>query len=253
MKLRVLVADDEQLARQRLVRLLTALPDVEVAGEAKDGDEVLTRVAQTAIDLVLLDIQMPRLSGVEALALWPSDGPMVVFCTAHAEHAVTAFDAGAVDYLLKPVEPGRLKKALDRAREKDALRAFRTETRKQRGSVKVSRLPITTRQGVVLVDPDSISHAELKGELVTVFAGDQQYLTDFTLQELSERLSDQKFERVHRRALLNLEHVVRLEPVETGGYFARTRLGHQVEVSRQAARDLRKRLGLRKAAEDDPD
>jgi two-component system LytT family response regulator len=247
------VADDEQLARQRLVRLLSALSDVEVVGEATDGDEVLTRIAQGGVDAVLLDIQMPRLTGVEALALWPAEGPLVVFCTAHAEHAVAAFDGGAVDYLLKPIEPARLKKALDRAREKDALRAFRSETTKQREALKVSRLPISTRQGVVLVDFESISHAELKGELVTVFAGDQQYLTDFTLQELSERLPPQKFERVHRRALLNLEHVVRLEPVETGGYFARTRLGHPVEVSRQAARELRKRLGLRKGVEDGED
>jgi two-component system, LytTR family, response regulator len=252
-KLRVLVADDEQLARQRLVRLLSALPDVELAGEAKDGDEVLTRIAAGGVDVVLLDIQMPRLTGVEALALWPADGPLVLFCTAHAQHAVSAFDGGAVDYLLKPIEPARLKKALDRAREKGALKAFRAETQKQREAVKVSRLPITTRQGVVLVDPESISHAELKGELVTVFAGDQQYLTDFSLQELCDRLPSEKFERVHRRALLNLEHVVRLEPVETGGYFARTRLGHQVEISRQAARELRKRLGLRKGAEDDAD
>ena len=250
-KLRVLVADDEQLARQRLVRLLSAMPDVEVAGEANDGGEVLTKIAAGGIDAVLLDIQMPRLTGVEALALWPADGPLVVFCTAHAEHAVSAFDEGAIDYLLKPIEPARLKKALDRAREKTALRAFRTETKKQREAVKVTRLPITTRQGVVLVDPESISHAELKGELVTVFAGDQQYLTDFSLQGLADRLPSEKFERVHRRALLNLEHVIRLEPAETGGYFARTRQGHQVEVSRQAARDLRKRLGLRKTPEDD--
>ena len=250
-KLRVLVADDEQLARQRLVRLLSALPEVEVAGEAKDGDEVLTRIAAGGIDAVLLDIQMPKLSGVEALALWPSDGPLVVFCTAHAQHAVAAFEGGAVDYLLKPIEPARLKKALDRAREQSALRAFRAELKRQRAAVKVWRLPITTRQGVVLVDPEAISHAELKGELVTVFAGDQQYLTDFSLQELSERLPAGKFERVHRRALLNLEHVLRLEPVETGGYFARTRHGHQVEVSRQAARELRKRLGLRKGTDDE--
>jgi two-component system LytT family response regulator len=253
MKLKVLVADDEALARQRLTRLLGALPDVEVVGEAKDGDEVLTRIAAGGVDVVLLDIQMPRLTGVEALALWPADGPMVVFCTAHAEHAVTAFDSGAVDYLLKPVEPARLKKALDRAREKEAVRAFKAETKKQRESVKVSRLPITTRQGVVLLDPATISHATLEGELVTVFAGEHHYLTDFTLQELTDRLPADKFERVHRRALLNLEHVARLEPVDTGGYFARTHQGHSVEVSRQAARDLRKRLGLRKGSEEEGD
>ncbi len=249
--MKVLIADDEAIARQRLSRLLTAMPGIEIAGEAKDGDEVLTRVAASDIDVVLLDIQMPKLTGVEALALWPTDGPLVIFCTAHAEHAVSAFDGGAIDYLLKPIEPARLKKALDRATEKTALKAFRAETKKQREAVKVSRLPITTRQGVVLLDPETISHAELKGELVTVFAGDQHYLTDFSLQELADRLPAEKFERVHRRALLNLEHVVRLEPVETGGYFARTRHGAQVEVSRQAARDLRKRLGLRKSADEE--
>lgn len=251
MKLRVLVADDEALARQRLVRLLAALPDVALAGEAKDGDEVLTRIAGDDVDVVLLDIQMPKLTGVEALALWPADGPMVVFCTAHAQHAVSAFDGGAVDYLLKPIEPARLKKALDRAREKAAVTAFRAEAKRQREAVKVSRLAIATRQGVVLVDPALISHAVLEDELVTVFAGDQQYLTDWSLQELADRLPADKFERVHRRALLNLEHVQRLEPIDTGGYFARTRHGQSVEVSRQAARDLRKRLGLRKTPDDD--
>jgi two-component system LytT family response regulator len=251
MKLKVLVVDDEAIARQRLTRLLSALPDVEVAGECRDGDEVLTRVAAGGVDLVLLDIQMPKLTGVEALALWPADGPLVVFCTAHAQHAVTAFDGGAVDYLLKPVEPARLKKALERAQEKGALKAFRAETKKQREAVRVSRLPITTRQGVVLLDPAEISHAVLEGELVTVFVGATGHLTDFTLQELSERLPPERFERVHRRALLNLEHVARLEPLETGGYFARTRHGHQVEVSRQAARELRKRLGLRKGGDEE--
>lgn len=246
-RLKVLVADDEQVARARLARLLGAMEDVELAGEAKDGDEVLARVRAGGVDLVLLDIQMPKLSGTEALALWPPDGPWVVFCTAHAEHAVKAFDAGAVDYLLKPVEPDRLKKALDRARARVTHERFAEALKKHQ----LARLPITTRQGVVLVDPATITHAVLEGELVTVYTRDAQYLADFTLQDLQERLPPGKFERVHRRALLNLEAVARLEPLETGGYTARTHGGHSVEVSRQAARDLRKRLGLRKASDDD--
>jgi two-component system LytT family response regulator len=96
-----------------------------------------------------------------------------------------------------------------------------------------------------------VTHAILEDELVTVFTKDAQFLTDFSLQDLAERLPREKFERVHRRALLNLEAVARLEPVETGGYLARTHGGHTVEVSRQAARDLRKRLGLRKATDDE--
>ena len=97
----------------------------------------------------------------------------------------------------------------------------------------------------MLLDPLTVSHAELDGELVTVHTADAQYLSALSLQELESRLPGDRFARVHRRALVNLEHVVRLEPNEVGGYTARTRNGSAVEVSRQAARDLRKRLGLR--------
>ena len=245
--LRVLIADDEQVARSRLQRLLGAMPDIEVVGECEDGDAVLARVRQGGIDVVLLDIQMPKLKGTEALQLWPKDGPQVVFCTAHAQHALEAFEGGALDYVLKPIDAARLQKALGRARERGAPEKFRAELAKHQ----LDRLAITTRQGVVLVDPGTISHAVLEGELVTVFAGAEKYLTDYSLNELEERLGKGRFERVHRRALLNLSHVARLEPLETGGYFARTNGGHSVEVSRQAARDLRKRLGLRKGNDEE--
>jgi two-component system LytT family response regulator len=246
-RLKVLIADDEQVARSRLQRLLGAMPDVEVVGECDDGDTVLARVRAGGVDVVLLDIQMPRLKGTEALALWPKDGPQVVFCTAHAQHALEAFDSGALDYVLKPVEAARLSKALARVRERGALDRFRAEVSKHQ----LDRLPITTRAGVVLVDPAAVSHAVLEGELVTVFAGSEKYLTDYSLNELEERLGKGRFERVHRRALLNLQAVARLEPVETGGYLARTHAGHSIEVSRQAARELRKRLGLRKANDEE--
>lgn len=244
MTLRVLIADDEQLARARLTRLLSAMEDVTVVGEAKDGEEVLTKVRAGGIDVVLLDVQMPKLTGVEAMALWPVDGPWVVFCTAHAEHAVKAFEIDAVDYLLKPVEPDRLKKALDKARQRETRETFSAAVKKHQA---IPRLPVQTRQGLVLLDPDSITHAVLEGELVTVHTKDAAFLTDYSLNDLEQRLPAGRFERVHRRALLNLEAVARLEPLETGGYLARTTNGHSVEVSRQAARDLRKRLGLRKA------
>lgn len=242
--LRVLIADDEQLARARLTRLLSSMEDVTVVGEAKDGDEVLTKVRAGGIDVVLLDVQMPKLTGVEAMALWPADGPWVVFCTAHAEHAVKAFEVDAVDYLLKPVEPDRLKKALDKARQRETKETFSAAVKKHQS---IPRLPVQTRQGLVLLDPDSVTHAVLDGELVTVHTKDASFLTDYSLNDLEQRLPAGRFERVHRRALLNLEAVARLEPLDTGGYLARTSNGHSVEVSRQAARDLRKRLGLRKA------
>ena len=229
-RLRVLVADDEEIARRRLVRLHGMLTDTELAGECSDAEELLARVREGGVDVLLLDVRMPGLSGIDAAALLPEDGPYVIFCTAHAEHAVAAFETGAVDYLLKPVDAARLQKALDRAR-----------ARRPR-SAELKRLPVSTRQGIVLLDPAEISHAVLEGELVAIFTDTSSYLTDASLQELEGRLGS--CARVHRRALLNLEHVVRLEPNESGGFVARTRGGHGVEISRAAARELRRRLGL---------
>jgi two-component system LytT family response regulator len=247
--LRVLIADDEAIARKRLALLLAAMPDVTVVGECADAHQVLDRVRVGGVDVVLLDIQMPELSGIEALQLFPADGPVVIFCTAHTAHAVAAFDVGAIDYLLKPIEAARLRKALERARDRDARRRYGEELARFRtGGAQerpLDRLALPTRQGIVLLDPLSVSHAELDGELVTVHTADAQYLSALSLQELESRLPGERFARVHRRALVNLEHVVRLEPNEVGGYTARTRNGRAVEISRQAARDLRKRLGLR--------
>ena len=248
--LQVLIADDELLARQRLVRLLAMLEGAQLAGEAENGEAVLARVREGGVDVVLLDIHMPGLSGMDAMAMLPADGPYVIFCTAQPEHAVRAFDAGAVDYLLKPIEAPRLKKALDRARSLEAVRRFRDEATRQRAA-KLDRLPISTRQGIVLLDPAQITHAVLEDELVTVHAAGQRYLTDVTLQELEERLAPHGFERVHRRALLHLGRVGRLEPLETGGFLARIGKDETVEISRQAARELRRRLGLRKSADDE--
>ncbi len=241
--LRVLIADDELLARKRLSRLLAALPDTVVCGEAADADAVLTAVRAGGVDVVLLDIHMPGLSGLDALALLPVGGPRVILCTAHAEHALQAFEHGAVDYVLKPVEPARLQKALERARSRGPA-----TPPAPRG---LERLPIPTRQGIVLVAPETISHASLEDALVTVFTTQGDFLTDFTLNELVEKLPREHFHRVHRRALLNLTHVARLEPLDTGGYLARTLRGHAVEVSRQSARELRRMLGLRRGAEDE--
>jgi two-component system LytT family response regulator len=252
--LRVLIADDELLARKRLARLLSAFPEVEVCGEAADGEAVLAAARAGGVDVILLDIHMPGLTGLEALSLLPEDGPGVILCTAHAEHAVDAFEYGAVDYVLKPVEAARLQKALERARARMGPKEGQQEPARAQaanGSKGLARLPIPTRQGIVLVDPETISHATLEGELVTVFTTQGEFLTDFTLNELADKLPVEGFQRVHRRALLNLAHVTRLEPLETGGYIAKTARGHSVEVSRQSARELRRMLGLRKGADED--
>jgi two-component system LytT family response regulator len=243
-RLRVLVADDELLARRRLLRLLGAMPDVAIAGECDSGEAVLARVREGDVDVVLLDIQMPGLSGIEALQLMPADGPTIVFCTAHPDHALAAYDAGAIDYVLKPVEAPRLRRALERAQSRDVRRRPVEESAPVR-EAPLQRLAVSTAKGIVLLDPAEVSHVVLDGELVTIYSAQGEYLSDLSLGELHERLPGDRFERVHRRALVNLAEVVRLDPTESGGYVARLRSGHTVEVSRQAARALRRRLGLR--------
>ena len=237
--LRVLIVDDEQIGRQRLRRLLGAMPDVAVVGEHDSGEALLAHPLGD-VDAVLLDVQMPGLSGVEALQLLPVDAPYVVFCTAHDEHALAAFDAGAIDYVLKPIDPQRLILALARAR-----RVRRGPAEPGVRTPPLRRLALERARGIVLVDPDDVSHLVLDGELVTVHTRIGTFLSELPLGELHARVPADRFERVHRRAIVNLAYVDRLEPIETGGYTARMKGGALVEISRQAARGLRRRLGLR--------
>jgi two-component system LytT family response regulator len=237
--LRVVVCDDELIARKRTARLLTELGGVEVAGQCASGAEVLEKLTEEEVDVVVLDINMPGLSGIETALRMPEDRPYVIFLTAHPEHALEAFDVGATDYVLKPVDETRLGKALDRAR-----RLLDAPARNPATAAALGRLAIPTSSGVVLLDPDEVTHAVFDGQLVTVHTTDRAVLSDGTLQDLHDKLPSPHFERVHRRALLNLLHVERLEPAPSGGYLARVAGGKSVEVSRQSARRLRRRLGI---------
>lgn len=228
MAVRVLIADDELLARKRLQRLLGALPGVEIVGEVQDGGEVLAAVRRGGVDVVLLDIHMPGLSGVEAMQLWPTDGPAIVFTTAHAEHALAAFEGGAIDYVLKPVDAGRLQKALERVRGR-------------RASPPADRLALATRNGVVVLAAPEILAAVIDGATVTVHTDRGPFFTDVPLAELEARLG---LRRVHRRALLHLDRVLRFEDNEVGGYTAVLPGGLKVEVSRAVARELRRAWGM---------
>ncbi|MEL6347453.1 MAG: LytTR family DNA-binding domain-containing protein [Myxococcota bacterium] len=233
MTLKVLIADDELLARKRLTRLLGAMSGVAIVGEVADGAAVLQALSPE-VDVVLLDIQMPGLTGVEAMKLWPDDGPHIVFTTAHAEHAVEAFAGGAADYLLKPVEAGRLKQALDRVR-----------ARQEPPELPADRLPLSTPSGVLLLDPAEIRCALIEGESVVMYTDRGRHFTDQRLSELEDRLVGAgSFYRVHRRALVNLRRVLRLESLDSGGYIAHTDGGEAAPVSRKVARELRRRWGL---------
>jgi two-component system LytT family response regulator len=246
--LRVLVADDEEVARRRIRRLLSAIEGVEIVAECASGEDALAQLDRLDVDLALLDVRMGARSGLDVADAAAELGVEIVFTTAHADHAVAAFARGAADYVLKPIEAERLGLAIARARERIAHARADSSGAVSAGSAASSagldRIAIESRGELRLVPTGDISHAIVDGELVTVWAGGEAIVTELTLSDLARRLPAGAFERVHRRALLQLGHVDRLRPLPTGGYLAITRDGQEVPVSRQAARALRRRLGI---------
>jgi two-component system LytT family response regulator len=234
--IRVLFADDELMARRRLARLLADVDGVEVVAECASGQAALDELERVEVDVALLDVRMGEISGLDVSELAGELGVEVIFTTAHPEHAVAAFEKGAIDYVLKPIEPERLAAALARAGQRiEAGRAPRPQA--------AERLALTVRGEVRFVRAEDVSHALHDGSLVSVFVGGEPLLTELSLNELERRLPP-RFERVHRRALLDLAHVDRLVPLPTGGYRAIVRGGHQVPVSRQSARRLRRAIDI---------
>lgn len=228
--LRVALADDEPLARKRLARLLDAMQDVELAGAFESADALLADLAELDVDVLLLDVRMPGLSGLDARSLLPDDGPPVILVSAHPEHALAAFEVGVLDYVPKPVDAARLAKALDRVRAQGA-------------SASVERLALETRDGLLLLDPGEITHVTLANELAHVHTTRGEVLvSERTLGDLEARIPGAL--RVHRTALLLLAHVERLVDNGTGGYEAHVVGGACVTVSRQAARRMRRRWNV---------
>lgn len=224
--MRILIADDEKMARKRLVRLLDALGGHTIT-ECRDGEEALAALDPARVDVAVLDIDMPGLNGLQTAELAHKRGIPVIFVTAHEQHAVEAFRQHAVHFLLKPIDAPRLAEALERIAPQRA-----------------DRLALKVGDDAVLVDVAAISHALYDGALVTVHVGDAEHLTDASLQDLLEQLGGEPFVRVHRRAIVNLDQVTRLESLASGGYTAHLRNGGEAPVSRAAARELRKRFGL---------
>lgn len=235
--LRVAVVDDEAVARKRLIRMLGELRDVAVALTCDSGEALLELLETTEVDVVLLDIRMPGLSGLETHARLGSDAPYLIYVTAYPEHAIDAYDAGAIDYVLKPVESERLSRSIERARGwlERASQPLAVVDR-------AARVAVEARDGILLLAPESIAFASYDGQLVTLHTAEREVVTMRSLAELEAQLAPHGFERVHRRYLLNLHRVTRLEDHASGGYTAHCDGGARVPVSRQAARQLRRRL-----------
>jgi two-component system LytT family response regulator len=229
-RIRALIVDDESLARRRLEALLADEPDVEIIGEAANGTSAVEAIAEKRPDLVFLDVQMPGLDGFGVLReIEPDERPYVVFVTAHDEHAIRAFEVQAVDYLLKPVAEARLREAVKRvvarvrggshaelAREMAALLERVAPGPAPRTSV--ARIPIKRDGRVNFVRIEDVDWVEADGDLVRVHAGKETHVVRETMNEMATKLPADRFARVHRSIIVNVERVREVQPWFKGDY-----------------------------------
>lgn len=247
--MRILVVDDEPLARRRLIRMLGRIPDVSVAGEAGDADAALAHIRTNRPDLLLLDIRMPGISGLE-LAASRNDLPPIVFTTAYDEYAVNAFEVSAVDYLLKPVQRERLLAAIDRVRRRSGLAdAVRIQSLLERLDRRVNpaeapRLSARSGSTTRLFDAHEITRIYASSKYALFRHDGREYVLDESLNTLEVRLEGAAFFRVHRGELVNLSHV-RAVHTEDGATIVELSDGQRASVARRSLAELKERLGIR--------
>jgi len=242
MKITALIVDDEPVARAGLRAMLRAFEWIDVIGEAADGESAVAAIATLGPELVFLDVQMPGLLGTEVLRRLERR-PFVIFTTAYSEHAVTAFQLGAVDYLLKPFGPTRLAAAMERVRsaigEPATVDAFERLSGTLSGGP-ISRLFVRVGGAIVPLPVERISWLEADGDYVIAHEGTTRHVLHLSLGRLESRLDPRAFVRVHRAHIVNLDHVRAFKRDSGGNLEAELIDGSRVPVSRPRAQELRK-------------
>jgi two-component system, LytTR family, response regulator len=250
MKFRVLVVDDEPAPCRRLSRLLQELPDVEVLGECADGAAAVAAIHERQPNLVFLDVQMPEMNGFEVInAVGPDRMPLVVFVTAYDEFALQAFEAQALDYLLKPFGDERVRKALERARvflaggeQKSFQAQLSTLLRVASDNWQIPCLLVKSGDRTLLLRPREIDWIEADDDYVHLHIGQESHLLRATLGKLEQRLSSEGFVRIHRSRLVNLERIKEFRPLFHGESVVVLKNGTRLNASQSCLRNLQERL-----------
>ncbi|MBA3712165.1 MAG: response regulator transcription factor [Pyrinomonadaceae bacterium] len=241
-KIQALIVDDEPLARERVRRFLDAEPDVEVIGECCDGLEAVAMIQNLQPSLVFLDIELPELDGFGVLEkIGVEHMPPIIFTTAYDQHALRAFDVHAVDYLLKPYNHERFRRALERVRAQaqnghesgnldERLRALLETLRPEHKYLE--RLMIKASGRVIFLPTSELDWIEAEGNYLRLHAGREAYLLRETMNHLAAKLDPHKFARIHRSTLVNVERIKELQPMFGGDYVVILRDGTQLTLSR---------------------
>ncbi|MGA8025700.1 MAG: LytTR family DNA-binding domain-containing protein [Bryobacteraceae bacterium] len=240
--MRAILVEDSRLARVEMRRLLAAHSDIEIAAEAANAEEAERLVIELQPDLVFLDIQLPGRDGFELLASLDAT-PMVIFCTAYNEFAVRAFERNALDYLVKPVQPERLARALERARQ--ALGRQTHDPSKRRDLLRLTdRVFVKDGEDCWFVPLNEVRLFETEGTYTRLYFGTHRPLIPKTLNYLETRLDPQAFFRASRRHMVNLQWVKEVEPWFAGGLRLTLKDGQNIEVSRRQAQRFREVMSL---------
>jgi two-component system, LytTR family, response regulator len=247
MRMRIVIVDDEPLARRRLKRLLAGSSGVTITGEAGDGLSAVTCINDLRPDVVLLDVQMPELDGFGVVGRLVRPAPLIIFLTAFDRYAIQAFEVHAIDYLLKPVSRDRLADALIHARERLTSRDGHPDTNLTalmeslaRRRSAATRLPVRSDGRVELVDVTTIDWIEAADNYVVLHTGRRTHVLRETLLRLEERLDPEQFVRIHRSAIVRIDRVVRLESASRGDYDVTLRDGTRLTLSRTCRSRLEK-------------
>jgi two-component system, LytTR family, response regulator len=250
-RLRAFLIDDEPLALKRLARLLEATGRVDIVGRATDPREGLQQVAAQPVDVLFIDIHMPGLSGFQVVERLPP-GPMVVFTTAHDQHAVQAFEVNAVDYLLKPIERARLDATLDRlaARRAGAAEDWRGAldrlAQHLRATTFLDHLASRVRDRVHVIPVAEVTHLIARQRATYAVTAQAEHMLDQPLVELERRLDPTRFFRIHRATLVNVDWIREVHPDEDGHLLVCLKDARRTElpVSRDRVRALKERLAI---------
>ena len=251
-KMKVLIADDEPLARERLASLLASEPDIDVVAQARDGEEAVTAVHDHSPDLVFLDVQMPQMNGFDVIEAVGTDKmPPVIFVTAYDQHALRAFQVRALDYLLKPFDRERFTDALQRARkqiERDETgdlgrRLLALVKDLRRDQPRSDRLVVKSGGRLFFLRTDEIDWVEAAGNYVRLHVGNASHLLRETMNAIEGRLDPEKFFRIHRSRIVNMERIQELQPWLNGEYAVLLRTGTRLTLSRGYREKLQERIG----------
>lgn len=242
------LVDDEELARALVRQLLAAHPDIRILAECANGFEAVKAVAETRPDILFLDVQMPQLDGLEVLELIDRDAlgrPAVIFVTAYDRYALRAFDANAVDYLLKPFDRARFETALARARARLASGAVPAPDLPVSRGAPLSRVVVKDGVTVTVLPVSKIDFVKAEDDYVLLSSGGRNHIKKQTLASLEDALPKERFVRIHRSYLLNLDRLARVEGSATGAFTAVLIDEARLPVSRAGAQRLRAILGPR--------